>query len=358
MESVAINLTNVTTPASMTYTSAGLWYAFWFSILIAAFFLIPYCIDIIWTYKLAQERDKIVHDLMTSSIREYIAQAKPAGTADNCCEQPEKTIETLFNAVMANLKEPIEGISGFTRGMIAFTVILILGIATLLVLFATSADSQIVNNIISMLGATLAAVVGFYFGGRTTQDAVTQVTANETAKKSAATATTKTAAQKQDTSPQLKVNGITIGKTSVRENGAWLPVCDVDIFGYWGTYGKDSLELQMDPPTKAQYSLYCNIGSSIPHGQYDVYIEPRVVSPKDFETRPLINGRQIYIQMIPHPKQNTWYVKDFPWFPTYDNWAEPGEYTLSIRKGYLKHGHADGIEPTWIGTEELKITLK
>jgi len=357
MGSVSFNLTNVTTPTSMVFTSTGVEFALWFSILIALFFLIPYCLDVWWTYKLAQERDKIVQDMMKSSIQEYISQTKRPGASDNCCEQSEKTIENLFNAVMANLKEPIEGISGFTRGMIAFAVILILGIATLLILFATSADAQIVNNIISMLGATLAAVVGFYFGGRTTQEAVNQANVNQT-KKSTTPATAKQATQKQDVAPVLKANGIAIGRTSAFENGAWLPRSDVDIFGNWGTYGKDSLEMQMNPPSKAKYSLYCNIESSIPYGQFEVYIEPMVVHPKNFETRPLINGRQTFIQMIPHPKQNTWYVKDFPWFPHYDNWTEPGDYTLVIKKGYLKHGHADGAMPIWTGTEEFKITLK
>jgi hypothetical protein len=340
----------------MVFTPAGVGYALEFSAIIAVFFLIPYCLDIWWTYKLAQDRDKIVQDMMKSSIKDYISQAKPPGAADNCCEQSEKTIENLFNAVMANLKEPIEGISGFTRGMIAFAVIFILGIATLLILFATSADSQIVNNIISMLGATLAAVVGFYFGGRTTQDAVNQANVNQT-KRSTTPTTAKQVTQKQDVVPVLKANGITIGKTSINENGAWLPASDVDIFGYWNTYGKDSLEMHMAATSEAMYSLYCNLESSIPQGPFEVYIEPTVINQKDFETRPLINGRQNYIQMIPHPKHITWYVKDFAWFPHNEKWREPGDYILVIKKGYLKQGHADGTIPTWTNFEEFKIKL-
>jgi len=339
----------------MVFTSTGLWYAFWFSILIAVFLLIPYCLDVWWTYKLAQERDKIVQDMMKSSIQEYISRVKNPH-ADSCCEQVEKTIESLFDAVMANLKEPIEGISGFTRGMIAFAVILILGIATMLILFATSGDPQLVNNIISMLGATLAAVVGFYFGGRTTQEAVNQANKNQQQ-----TDTTRSQAkqvtQKQDIVPVLKVNGIKIGKTAVFENGVgWIPNNEVDIFGYWDTYGKDSLEMHMASASETKYSLYCNIESSIPYGQFDVYVEPSVINQKDFETRPLINGRQNFIQMIPHPKHNTWYVKDFAWFNN-ENWRAPGEYILVLKKGYLKQGHANGTIPIWMESEEFKITL-
>jgi hypothetical protein len=62
--------------------------------------------------------------------------------------------------------------------------------------------------------------------------------------------------------------------------------------------------------------------------------------------------------MIPHPKQNTWYVKDFEWFPKYDNWREPGVYTVIIRVGYLKKGYAFGTKPAWLEPEEFTVTLK
>ncbi|MGA2917426.1 MAG: hypothetical protein ABSE13_02675 [Methanoregula sp.] len=338
----------------MTFTSEGLWYAFWFTVVVALFFLIPYCIDLWWTYTLAAERDKIVHEMMKSSMDGYLSKVKgPDG--DGSGDQAAKTIEGLFDAVMANLKEPIEGLSGFTRGMIAFAVILILAIATMLILFATSADSQVVNNIISMLGATLAAVVGFYFGGRTTQDAMNSAKMN-TQDPGPAPSLNKEVTPTGAAAPVLKVNGIKIGKTAVFENGAWIPKPDVDIYGYWDTLGKTSLELSMDPET--QYSLYCNIESSIPDGQYEIYTEPTLVSQKDSETRPFIDGRQNFIRMLSHPKHNTWYVKDFAWFPKYKNLRDPGDYLVVIKKGYLKPGHPVGAIPIWTGTEEFRITLK
>jgi hypothetical protein len=52
--------------------------------------------------------------------------------------------------------------------MMALTVILILGVAVfhILVKGAPGDDSQIINNILSMLAGLLAAITGFYFGGR------------------------------------------------------------------------------------------------------------------------------------------------------------------------------------------------
>ncbi len=54
----------------------------------------------------------------------------------------------------------------------ALSVILILGIAVFHLLAKvapTEGNSQIIGNILSMLGALLAAVTGFYFGGRTVE---------------------------------------------------------------------------------------------------------------------------------------------------------------------------------------------
>ena len=61
-------------------------------------------------------------------------------------------------------------ISGLSRVSIALTVIIVLGIAMVHILVKgcppVAKDSQIVNNVLSMLAGLLAAVTGFYFGGR------------------------------------------------------------------------------------------------------------------------------------------------------------------------------------------------
>ena len=340
----------------MGYTPDGLWYAFWFSVLIVLFLLIPYCLDLWWTYKLEEKRDIMVQDMMKSSIQEYVSRAKSLD-ADKCGEHFESTIKGLFDAVMADFKVPIEGIKGFTRGMIAFAVILIMGISMMLIMFANVGDPQLVNNIISMLAATLAAVVGFYFGGRTSQEAMT-VASEKQQPKDTTPPQTKQPTKKQDIEPVLKVNGIKIGKTAVFENGVWISQKDVDIYGYWDTYGKDSLETHMVMDPQTLYSLYCNVESSNPDDQYEIYIEPMLIKQKDFETRPFIDGRQNFVRMFLHPKHKTWYVKDFEWFPKYDNWREPGDYILIIKKGYLKPGHTIGTIPTWAKEpEEFKIKL-
>lgn len=58
------------------------------------------------------------------------------------------------------------GISGLARTVMALTVIVILGIAVLHILVQESANTNIVDNILSMLAGLLAAITGFYFGGR------------------------------------------------------------------------------------------------------------------------------------------------------------------------------------------------
>jgi len=75
------------------------------------------------------------------------------------------------NLTHLELKELVKdpgGIPGTARTTIALTVIVILGVAIfhLLVYRDGDDDGQIISNILSMLAGLLAAITGFYFGGR------------------------------------------------------------------------------------------------------------------------------------------------------------------------------------------------
>jgi hypothetical protein len=61
------------------------------------------------------------------------------------------------------------GISGMSRSLMAFAVLIILGIAVFHLLATQGANSEIVKNILSMLAATLASITGFYFGGKSAE---------------------------------------------------------------------------------------------------------------------------------------------------------------------------------------------
>lgn len=76
---------------------------------------------------------------------------------------------SLITSIIDLMKQPVEGISGFTRGMIAIGIIFILGIAIVMILIAENGDRQLVSSVMSMMGTTLAAVVGFYFGGKSSE---------------------------------------------------------------------------------------------------------------------------------------------------------------------------------------------
>jgi hypothetical protein len=60
------------------------------------------------------------------------------------------------------------GISGFRRATIALTVILILGLAIFHLLNDTNGvgSNEAVKGILNMLAGLVAAIAGFYFGGR------------------------------------------------------------------------------------------------------------------------------------------------------------------------------------------------
>lgn len=98
-----------------------------------------------------------------------------------------KTRELLKNLIekasldkldMEELKEfireigkPPSGIRGLARATMAFTVILVLGVSVFYVLVrdGSGSNSQIINSILSMLAGLLAAITGFYFGGRASE---------------------------------------------------------------------------------------------------------------------------------------------------------------------------------------------
>ncbi len=67
---------------------------------------------------------------------------------------------------------PPPGIPGLARATIALTVIIILGIAVFYILLDPTKDSNVVNNLLSLLAGLLAAITGFYFGGKTVEKKV------------------------------------------------------------------------------------------------------------------------------------------------------------------------------------------
>lgn len=79
-------------------------------------------------------------------------------------------IDELRELIKESGKAP-PGIPGLARATMALTVIIILGIAVFHVLVKGAAgdNSQIISNILSMLAGLLAAITGFYFGGKTSE---------------------------------------------------------------------------------------------------------------------------------------------------------------------------------------------
>jgi hypothetical protein len=82
-----------------------------------------------------------------------------------------------LNACLSMIATSTSGGSNITRRLVSVAIIAILGIAIFNTLVAgipnsnTGDSAQITNNILSMLAGTLAAMIGFYFGGRTAEKA-------------------------------------------------------------------------------------------------------------------------------------------------------------------------------------------
>jgi len=85
----------------------------------------------------------------------------------------QKELDTILKQCSA----PPPGIPGLARSMMALTVIVILGVAVFHVLTSVNGEnnSPIVNNVLSMLAGLLAAITGFYFGGKSGEKKMEEV---------------------------------------------------------------------------------------------------------------------------------------------------------------------------------------
>ena len=132
------------------------WIIFMYAAILGGVILIPTLLDICKAYK-SQTKN---WQLVTEKLIEVAGKDK----------LDKDELKTLIEATS---KGP-PGISGMSRSLMAYAVIIILGLAVfhLLAYCNCSNNSEalkIVNNIMGMLAATLASITGFYFGGKSAE---------------------------------------------------------------------------------------------------------------------------------------------------------------------------------------------
>lgn len=108
---------------------------------------------------------------ITDIIMAYYSRNKSWKLLIEKASQDNLDKEELQALIKATAGGP-PGISGMSRSLMAFAVIVILGIAVfhLLSNCQNKGYEQIINNVLSMLAATLASITGFYFGGRSAEE--------------------------------------------------------------------------------------------------------------------------------------------------------------------------------------------
>ncbi len=125
-------------------------------VIVALFISVPWIIDILMAYRSQNKTRKLLLDKIVDNT-----------------SKDGLSLDELKELLKESNKAP-GGMQGLSRASMALSVILILGIAVFQLLTKanpTAGDSQIVGNILSMLGGLLAAITGFYFGGRTAEKA-------------------------------------------------------------------------------------------------------------------------------------------------------------------------------------------
>jgi hypothetical protein len=121
-----------------------------YAVILAAFIAIPTIADIFMAYYSQNKTWKL------------LIEKAGQDTLD------KEELQTLIKATASGPP----GIAGMSRALMALSVIIILGIAVfhLLAYGQQQENLTIINNVLSMLGATLAAITGFYFGGRSAEE--------------------------------------------------------------------------------------------------------------------------------------------------------------------------------------------
>ena len=111
--------------------------------------------------------------LLVAAVPEILDILSVYRTRNKLIKLLEKLEPEERQKIIKLLEKSTPGIQGLTRGVLALTVIVILGIAIIHILVggiqgSSEDNTQIINNILSMLAGLLAAITGFYFGGKAT----------------------------------------------------------------------------------------------------------------------------------------------------------------------------------------------
>jgi hypothetical protein len=126
-------------------------------------------VNIIWVYVLVVAIIAFL-PLLIDVIMTHKSQIKIRKSLLEKAATDQFKLNELKELIKATGKSP-RGLTGLYRGTMAITVIVILGIALFHLLITRSVnDNQIIGNVLSMLGSLIAAIIGFYFGGRAVKE--------------------------------------------------------------------------------------------------------------------------------------------------------------------------------------------
>jgi uncharacterized membrane protein len=146
-------------PPAKTETPDVTYIIFLYALILAFVILVPTLMDICKAYRSQNtNRQLIINKLVEAAGKDKLDMEE---------------LKALIEA--ASTGPP--GISGMSRSLMAYAVIIILGLAVFHLLAfcncgAKSEALKIVNNIMGMLAATLASITGFYFGGKSAEGKV------------------------------------------------------------------------------------------------------------------------------------------------------------------------------------------
>jgi uncharacterized protein YacL len=160
METTA-NVTGVLIAATPTSWMGIIWL---YIIAVAFLAFLPRFVDMFLAYRHQRALMAILIESTKEQITKIAAEKRENDSSAN-------QILDKIKGLIAEVAKPPEGMPGIARLTIAFSIIIIMGIALFHLIVFGNVSVNIVSNIITSLVAIIGTIAGFYFGGKAGEEA-------------------------------------------------------------------------------------------------------------------------------------------------------------------------------------------
>ena len=140
---------------------SDVWLAVVYILFLTVFASLPIIVDIVYVYRARREA---AHE---TALDRIVGLIELQG-ASKINARELRTLLEEFRTLVKEIRTPPSGITGLGRQTMALTILVILGIVLFhaLVVGIPETSARAIDNALSVLSGALAAIIGFYYGGK------------------------------------------------------------------------------------------------------------------------------------------------------------------------------------------------